>query len=95
MDDVVLGDECIVGALSFVRQGEKIPARSLIAGNPAKLIRTVSDEMIGWKTKGTALYQSLPKEMQESWKPCEPLREIPKDRPSQEKLYETWRRISG
>jgi len=95
MDDVVLGDECIVGALSFIRQGEKIPARSLIAGNPAKLIRTVSDEMIGWKTKGTALYQSLPKEMHETWKPCEPLSEIPKNRPSQEKLYETWRKING
>jgi len=95
MDDVVIGDECIVGALSFIRQGEKIPARSLIAGNPAKLIRTVSDEMIGWKTKGTALYQSLPKEMHETWKPCEPLREIPKDRPSQDRLYETWRKING
>lgn len=94
MDEVVLGDECIVGALSFVRQGEKIPARSLIAGNPAKLIRTVSDEMIEWKSKGTELYQSLPKEIHESWKPCEPLREIPKDRPSQEKLYETWKKIS-
>ena len=95
MDDVVLGDECIVGALSFVRQGEKIPARSLIAGNPAKLLRTVSDEMIGWKTKGTALYQSLPQEMRETWKPCEPLKEIPKNRPSQEKLFETWKKISG
>jgi len=95
MDEVVLGDECIVGALSFVRQGEKIPARSLIAGNPAKLIKTVSDEMIGWKTKGTALYQSLPKEMHENWKPCEPLSEIPENRPSQEKLYETWRKING
>ena len=94
MDEVELGDECIVGALSFVRQGEKIPARSLMAGNPAKLIRTVSDEMIRWKTKGTALYQSLPKEMQESWKPCEPLKEIAKDRPGQEKLYETWKKIS-
>lgn len=94
MDEVVLGEECIVGALSFVRQGEKIPARSLIAGNPAKLIRTVSDEMIEWKSKGTELYQSLPKEMHESWKPCEPLREVPKDRPSQEKLYETWKKIS-
>ena len=94
MDEVVLGDECIVGALSFVRQGEKIPARSLIAGNPAKLIRTVSEEMLNWKTKGTELYQSLPKEMHESWKPCEPLREIPKDRPSQEKLYDTWKKIS-
>ncbi len=95
MDEVVLGDECIVGALSFVRQGEKIPARSLIAGNPAKLIRTVSDDMIKWKTKGTELYQTLPKEMHEGWKPCEPLREIPKDRPSQEKLYETWKKISN
>ena len=94
MDEVVLGDECIVGALSFVRQGEKIPARSLIAGNPAKLIRTVSDDMIKWKTKGTELYQTLPKEMHEDWKLCEPLREIPKDRPSQEKLYDTWRKIS-
>ena len=95
MDEVVLGDECIVGALSFVRQGEKIPARSLIAGNPAKLIRTVSDDMIKWKTKGTELYQTLPKDMHEGWKPCEPLKEIPKDRPSQEKLYETWKKISN
>jgi len=95
MDEVVLGDECIVGALSFVRQGEKIPARRLIAGNPAKLIRTVSDEMINWKTKGTELYQSLPKEMHESWKLCEPLPEIPKNRPSQDKLYETWKKISN
>lgn len=94
MDEVVLGDECIVGALSFVRQGEKIPSRSLIAGNPAKLIRTVSDDMIRWKTKGTELYQSLPKEMHESWEPCEPLKEIPKNRPAQEKLYETWKKIS-
>ena len=95
MDEVVLGDECIVGALSFVRQGEKIPSRSLVAGNPAKLIRTVSDEMVKWKTRGTQLYQSLPKEMHEEWKACEPLREIPKDLPSQEKLYETWKKISN
>ena len=95
MDEVVLGDECIVGALSFVRQGEKIPSRSLVAGNPAKLIRTVSDEMVKWKTRGTQLYQSLPKEMHEEWKACEPLREIPKDPPSQEKLYETWKKISN
>jgi carbonic anhydrase/acetyltransferase-like protein (isoleucine patch superfamily) len=30
MDEVELEDECIVGALSFIKQGEKFPSRSLI-----------------------------------------------------------------
>ena len=75
MDDVELGDECIVGALAFIRQGEKIPARSLVAGNPARIIREVSDEMIAWKTEGTGIYQQLPRQCYETLKPCEPLRE--------------------
>ena len=90
MDNVVLEDECIVGAMSFIKADEHFISRSLIAGNPAKIIKTVSDEMIAWKTKGTALYQQLPKEMQEYWEPCEPLREIPANRPQQETLYSTW-----
>lgn len=90
MDNVVLEDECIVGAMSFIKADEHFVARSLIAGNPAKIIKAVSDEMIAWKTKGTALYQQLPKEMQEFWEPCEPLRSVPTDRPKQETLYSTW-----
>lgn len=93
MDNVELGDECIVGALSFVKADEKIPSRSLIAGNPAKVIKQVSDEMIEWKTKGTQLYQSLPKEMFDTWRECAPLRELPSERPSQEVLYKTWNEI--
>lgn len=93
MDNVVLGDECIVGALSFIKADEKIPARSLLVGNPAKIIKQVSDEMLAWKTKGTALYQALPSEMYASWKPCEPLREIPENRPNQEVLFQTWKSI--
>lgn len=76
MDDVELGDECIVGALSFIKQGEKIPARSLVAGNPGKIIKQVSEEMIAWKTEGTRLYQQLPKQCFDSLKECEPLREV-------------------
>lgn len=75
MDEVDLGDESIVGALCFIRQGEKIPARSLVVGNPAKIIKPVSDEMIRWKTEGTKLYQQLPRHCMESLRPCEPLRE--------------------
>ncbi|MFI5186760.1 MAG: transferase hexapeptide repeat family protein [Chitinophagales bacterium] len=93
MDHAELGDECIVGALSFIKEGEKIPVRSLVLGNPAKIIKEVSDEMIAWKTKGTQLYQQLPKELFESFKPCEPLNKIPNERPSQEILYKNWNEI--
>lgn len=93
MDEAEIGDECIIGALAFIKSGENIPARSLVVGNPARIIRQVSDEMIAWKTRGTQLYQQLPKECHETLKPCEPLREVPKDRPSQEKLFEVWRKV--
>ena len=75
MDEVELGDECIVGALSFLKQGEKIPGRSLVAGNPAKIIKQVSNEMINWKSQGTLLYQKLPGQCRETLKVCEPLTE--------------------
>jgi phenylacetic acid degradation protein len=87
MDDVELGDECIAGALTFIKEGEKIPARSLVAGNPGKIIRQVSDEMIAWKTEGTKLYQSLPKDMHNHSKSCDPLTEIPTDLPDQARFY--------
>jgi phenylacetic acid degradation protein len=80
MDNVELGDECIVGALTFIKANEIYEKRSLIVGNPAKKIREVSDEMIGWKTEGTKIYQQLPAEMLSGWAVCEPLKEIPADR---------------
>lgn len=74
LDHVILEEECIVGAMSFIRAGEKYSRRSLIVGNPAKKIGDVSDEMIQWKTEGTRVYQQLAADMQLHWKPCEPLR---------------------
>ena len=93
MDNVELGDECVVGALSFIKANEKIPARSLLIGNPARIVKPVTEEMVQWKTAGTRLYQALPGEMHEHWQPCEPLREVPADRPTQETLYQTWNSI--
>jgi phenylacetic acid degradation protein len=91
MDNVILGDECIVGALSFIKADEIFENKSLIAGNPAKKLKEVSDEMIKWKTEGTKLYQQLPKEMFDSWAACEPLREIEADRPVQQQVYKKWK----
>ncbi|MBK8444655.1 MAG: transferase hexapeptide repeat family protein [Sphingobacteriales bacterium] len=93
MDNVVLGDESIVGALSFVAADTIVPSRSLLVGNPARIIKQVSNEMLAWKSAGTALYQQLPQECRESLRPCEPLREMPLNRPPQEKLYHTWNNI--
>ncbi|MBL7775811.1 MAG: transferase hexapeptide repeat family protein [Saprospiraceae bacterium] len=91
MDEVELGEECIVGALCFIKSGEKIPRRSLVVGNPGKIIRDVSEEMIAWKTEGTRLYQQLPADCHDSLSPCEPLRELPADRPVQAAGYKIWK----
>jgi phenylacetic acid degradation protein len=90
MDNVVLGEECIVGALSFIKADEIFEPRSLIVGNPAKKIKEVSDEMMAWKTEGTKLYQHLPKEMFESWQPCEPLKGPQANHTLHEMQYKTW-----
>jgi carbonic anhydrase/acetyltransferase-like protein (isoleucine patch superfamily) len=95
MDDVIMEAECIIGALCFVPAKMHLPKRSLVVGNPAKIIKQVSDDMIAWKTKGTALYQSLPHECYATLKACEPLREVEKDRPSQEVMYSTWEKLKN
>lgn len=82
LDGAVLGAECIVGALALVKQGEIIPPRSLLVGNPAKIIKPVSDDMLAWKSKGTTLYQQLPQQCFDTLKPCEPLREGPVQPPA-------------
>ena len=92
MDDVIIGDECIIGALTFVPAETVIPNRKVVVGNPCKIIKEVSDEMIDWKTKGTALYQQLPKDCASSLRECEPLREEEQNRPQQQDVYLTWKK---
>lgn len=90
MDNVELGDESIVGALTFIKEGEKIPSRSVVVGNPGKIVKQVSDEMIAWKTKGTELYQLLPEEMFEHCKQTEPLSETIANQLKQNNDYTSW-----
>lgn len=93
MDRVIIREESVIGAMTFVPEGMEFESRSLIVGNPAKRIKSVSDEMLAWKIKGTQLYQTLPGEMQSHWEACEPLRSVPENRPDQELLYESWHKI--
>lgn len=90
MDNVVIGDECIIGALCFVPADMVIPNRKIVVGNPGKVIKDVSDQMIAWKTEGTKLYQQLPAECHATLKACEPLQREPAFRPVQQDVYKTW-----
>ena len=93
MDDANIGDECIVGALCFIKGEMQIPNRKIVVGNPATIKGEVSDDMIAWKTKGTALYQELPKECRTLMKECEPLSKMENNRKQkQEIIFETWKK---
>ena len=91
MDHAVVGAGSIIGALTFVPNEMIIPGRKVAVGSPARIIRDVTDEMLKWKTEGTRLYQQLPEMMRESWRQCEPLRELPPNRPVQAASYRTWK----
>jgi len=90
MDNATVGAECIVGALAFVPADMQIPDRKVVVGNPAKIVKDVTDQMIAWKTDGTALYQALPGQLHATLKAVEPLREMPADRKQQGMSYRTW-----
>lgn len=95
MDHAVVGAGAIVGALSLIREGTEIPDRMIAAGNPARVIKPVTDEMLKWKSEGTTLYQQLPAQLRATLRECEPLRSPPLPPPAgprvQPKSYETWR----
>ncbi len=91
MDNVEIGKECIIGALTLIPANKKFPNRKVVVGNPGKITKDVSDKMIKWKTEGTELYQQLPKQMNETFKECEPLSDIPVERKTQKQVYKTWK----
>ncbi len=100
MDHAVIGAGAIVGALSLVREGMQVPERMIAVGNPARVVKPVSDEMLEWKSEGTRLYQQLPAELHATLREVEPHRppdrqsavppDGPPDRPSASPPYQTW-----
>jgi phenylacetic acid degradation protein len=73
MDDVVVGEEALVGAASFVRAGFVVPPRTLVLGTPARLVRELSAEEIEWKAQGTREYQELAARCLKTLRECAPL----------------------
>ncbi len=80
MDEAVIGAECMVAALSYVKPGFVAPPRSVIAGIPAQVKRELAEEEITWKSAGTALYQRLAERSRDTLHEVTPLTRAEPDR---------------
>jgi phenylacetic acid degradation protein/carnitine operon protein CaiE len=59
MDGAVIGESAIVAACAFVKAGWHVPARSLVAGVPARMMRELTPDELREKTEATSKYQEL------------------------------------
>ena len=72
-DNAGIGESAIVAAMAFVKAGMVVAPRSLVAGVPARLVRTLSAQEITWKAEGTKSYQDLTRRSLATMRPAEPL----------------------
>ena len=59
LDNVEVGDDCFITASSVLQKNKKYPPRSLISGNPAKVVRPLREEEIQNIKKEANLYVNL------------------------------------
>lgn len=81
MDGAEIGEQAMVAACAFVPAGTKVPARSLVAGMPAKVKRLLTDDEISRKLEGTLTYQNLTRRCRASLLETQPLTRAEVDRP--------------
>jgi phenylacetic acid degradation protein len=73
MDGAEIGESAFVAALSFIKAAFKVPARTLVAGIPAKIVRELTQQEIDWKGQGTREYQDLTKRSLSTMREVKPL----------------------
>ncbi len=73
LDDAVIGDECLVAAMSLVKGGAVVPARTLMAGNPARALRALAEGEIGWRNGDDGEYRRLASRSLAALVECPPL----------------------
>lgn len=95
MDNVEIGDNCIIGALSLIAEETIIPERKVVVGNPAKIVKDVSDEMLNWKTEGTKIYRLLTEDCLTEMKETIPSRKVSDKKEKQQGNYRTWKKTKS
>lgn len=81
MDDAEIGEQAVVAACAFVPVGMRVAPRSLLAGIPAKLVRTLTDKEIAWYAEGTRAYHELTGRCLNSLRETDPLPGVEPGRP--------------
>ena len=81
MDEAEIGESAFVAACAFVAAGMKVPARSLVAGTPARVRRQLGDEELAWKQEGTQTYQDLTRRCLATLVEVQPLAAAQENRP--------------
>ena len=66
LDGAVLGDGCLVGAGALVTGKTDAPAGSVLLGNPAKIVKTLTPEQIETQRQGVFHYTDLAQQAFES-----------------------------
>lgn len=53
-----IGRECIIGANALITEGKEIPDRSLVMGQPGKVVRTLDETAIEGLRRAAAVYRA-------------------------------------
>lgn len=59
LKEVVIGRECVVGANAVVKEGTQIPDRSVVAGVPATVKKTLEGSSAAWVGRSADHYHAL------------------------------------
>ena len=81
MDGAVIGPQSLVAAMSFVKVGFQGAPRQLLAGSPAQVKRSLTEQDLEWKRLNTLEYQALARRSALSMTPVQPLTRPEADRP--------------
>jgi phenylacetic acid degradation protein len=79
-DNAEVAEDAVVAALAFVKAEQKIPPRSLVAGIPARVLRSLSEQELRWKNDNMLLYQDLARRSAASMREVEALTAVEPDR---------------
>ena len=73
LDGAHIGDESLIAALSLVKSDMRAPPRSLVAGNPARVVREIEAAKVGWRMDGDGEYVRLARRSLADLVECTPL----------------------
>ncbi|CAD7342030.1 phenylacetic acid degradation protein PaaY [Sphingomonadales bacterium 56] len=96
LDNAIIGDENLVAALALVKSDTITPPRSLVAGNPAKVVKSFEPHQVTWRNNGEGEYQKLARAALTDLVEAQPLRQASPERLSQRSQSEAVAvRLSG